>query len=194
MERGPLMVALLRTGRLGDSLLRAEWRVYAGEPFVDLTLDVDWRASSQVLKLSLPLPGAPADRTDGILGGHLVRANGGIESPLRDWTLFPGSSPGGLGVVCPDVYALDATPARARFTLLRAVPLAFHDPYAGPFPRAVLSDQGPHTFRFRFFPAGADAGVLESHGLMLQRPLLAADLTRGMPADHRMPAAHPRPG
>jgi len=190
MEQGPLMAALIRTGRIGGSLLRAEWRVYAGEPFVELTLDVDWRASSQVLKLSLPLPHSPIHRTDGILGGHLVRPNGGTESPLRDWTLFPD----GPGVLCPDVFALDATPARARFTLQRAVPLAFHDPYAGPFPRAVLSDQGPHTFRFRVFPAGADAEILESHALMLQRPLVAADLTRGMPADHRMPVTHPSPG
>ena len=183
LERGPLMASLLRSGRIGDSLLRAEWRVYADEPLVELTLDVAWRASSQMLKLTLPLPDAPADRTDGILGGSLVRPNTGAESPLRDWTLFPG----GTGVVCPDVFALDATPTRARFTLLRAVPLAFHDPYAGPFDRAILSDQGPHRFRFRFFPGGADAGLLESHALMLQRPLLAADLTRGMPADHRMP-------
>lgn len=194
LEQGPLMASLLRTGRIGDSLLHAEWRVYAGEPFAELTLDVDWRASSQVLKLTLPLLHSPADRTDGILGGRLVRPNTGAESPLRDWTLFHGGPGDGLGVVCPDVFALDATPARAGFTLLRAVPLAFHDPYAGPFARAVLSDQGPHTFRFRFFPGGADAERLEAHGLMLQRPLLAADLTRGMPADHRMPVAHPSPG
>ena len=183
LERGPLMASLLRTGRIGESLLRAEWRVYAGEPFVELALNIAWRASSQVLKLTLPLSHSPADRTDGILGGHLVRPNSGAESPLRDWTLFLN----GLGVVCPDVFALDATPTRARFTLLRAVPLAFHDPYAGLFNRSVVSDQGPHTFRFRFFPVGADVERLESHALMFHRPLLAADLTRGMPADHRMP-------
>ena len=184
LERGPFMASMLRTGRIGDSLLRAEWRVYAGEPFAELTLEVDWRASFQILKLVLPLPDAPAERIDGILGGRLVRPNSGVEAPLLDWTLFPHT---GLGVVCPDVFALDSTPARARFTLLRAVPLAFHDPYAASFARAALSDQGPHRFRFRFFPDGADSDRLEQHSLMLQRPLLAADLTRGMPADHRMP-------
>jgi len=183
LDGGPLRASLLRTGRIGDSLLRAEWRVYAGEPFAELILDVHWRAAFQALKLTLPLPAAPTDRTDGIPGGRLVRPNSGREAPLRDWAWFPG----GPGVVCPDVFALDATPARARFTLLRAVPLAFHDPYKGSFARAAWSDQGPHTFRFRFFPGDVSADLLESHGLMLQRPLLAADLTRGMPADHRMP-------
>ncbi|MGI4792117.1 MAG: glycoside hydrolase family 38 C-terminal domain-containing protein [Janthinobacterium lividum] len=184
LDQGPLMASLVRSGRIGESLLRAEWRVYASEPYAELILDINWRASAKILKLTLPLPGAPSDRVDGILGGSLVRPNSGQEAPLRDWTLFPES---GLGVVCPDVFALDATPEYARFTLLRAVPLAYHDPYPGPFDRAILSDQGPHTFRFRFFPDGATADLLESHGLMLQRPLLAADLTRGMSADHRMP-------
>jgi len=187
LDDGPLMAAVQRTGRIGESLLKAEWRVYAGEPYVELLLDVHWLEARKVLKLTLPLASPLGERTDGILGGQLVRPNDGCERPLRDWTAL-GAGPDALGIVCPDVFALDAMPGRVRLTLLRAVPLAFHDPYAGPLARSVMSDHGPHRFRFRFFRGQPAAPArLEGDALMLQRPLIVADLTRGMPPDHRMP-------
>jgi hypothetical protein len=40
-----------------------------------------------------------------------------------------------------------------------------------------------HRFRFRFFSGdGVDEALLERHALMMQRPPVMADLTRGMPA------------
>jgi alpha-mannosidase len=180
--RGPLVSSLRQSGTIGDSQLEAEWRVYAGEPFVELRLRVLWVERRKLLKLAIDLPAASAERVDGIMGGSLKRANDGIERPLRDWTLLtlPGESK--LGVVCPEVYALDAAPDRVRFTLLRAAVMAHHEPNHGMALGRRFSDQGEHEFRFRFFMGGAvKEATLDAHALMMQRPLVGADLTKGMP-------------
>ncbi len=177
-DRGPLMASAFQTGVIGRSDLLAEWRVYAGEPWVELRLRVNWVERFKVLKLVVASPGGQR-RLDGIMEGHIDRANDGVERPLRDWTLAPGSS-GGLGVVCPACYALDGRPERLRFTLLRSCEMARHDPHhAGSYPRAELSDRGDHEFIFRF-SNGLGAQALESSARAIQRPPLGADLTRGM--------------
>jgi alpha-mannosidase len=181
VDEGPLMASMIQIGAVGENSLRAEWRKFAGQAFIELRLQIHWIAKHQVLKLVLPLPGAIHQRTDGILGGQLARDNAGRELPLRDWTLFDAVDAQSLGIVCPDVYALDATPQRVRLTLLRSPFLAHHDPHPGYAPRAVVADQGVHEFRFRFFHNRVDTQTLDRHALTLQRPPLPADLTRGMP-------------
>ena len=184
LDDGPLLAALLQTGRVGDSTLRAEWRLFADAPFIELRLTINWRERNKLLKMTLPLPASVPERLDGIPGAHLTRANSGVERPLRDWTRFTlGDKVPELhyGVVCPEVYALDATARRARLTLLRSPLLTQHEPNLGMAPRGTVADQGEHHFLFRFF-CGADVTpeLLDRHSLMLHRPLLAADLTRGM--------------
>ena len=182
IDRGPLMASLIQTGALAESTLRAEWRVYGGEAFVELRLGVHWRAKQKLLKFVVPLPVGVERRTDGILGGHIERDNNACERPLRDWTLLHLGTGSTLGVVCPDVFGIDATPQALRLTLLRSSVMAHHVPYFGTGPRAVISDQGVHEFRFRFFcGASVNETLLDSHALMMQRPPLIADLTRGMP-------------
>jgi len=181
IDSGPLMASLMQTGKIGRSTLKAEWRVYAGEPFVELNLNVHWSETNKVLKLVVPFEETVATRTDGILAGHLVRPNNGRECPLRDWTLFELQD-ASLGVVCPDVFGLDGSPSQLRLTLLRSSVMAFHVPYFSEAPRKVIADQGVHEFRFRFFSGTATGPkLLDNHALMLQRPPLIADLTRGMP-------------
>jgi len=176
-DSGPLMASVLQAGRLGASDLLAEWRVYRDEPCTELRLRVMWLARHAVLKLTLPLPAPVADRLDGIPGGSLRRANDGCERPLRDWTWLGPD----LAVVCPDVFALDATRARVRLTLLRSPLMAHHDPHPAAAPRATVADQGGHEFRFRFwYGAAATPEQLETTALGWQRPLVLADLTRGM--------------
>ncbi len=176
LHDGPLMAALYRTGRIGASDLRAEWRVYHDMPFVELRLRVHWAECQKLLKLVWPLAGREEARTDGIPGGRLVRQNDGREYPLRDWTLC-----GRVGVVSPDAYALDALPRRLRFTLLRSPYVTHHDPHGITRADAPWTDQGVHTFRFRFYLGEAAASErLESDALALHRPPLSAALTRGM--------------
>ena len=174
-DKGPLMGSILQDGMIGKSRLAAEWRVYAEESWVDLILDVLWAERFKVLKLVLPMD-ETADRVDGTPGMALKRPNDGKERPLQDYTCL-----GRLGVVCPEVYALDATPSVARFTLLRSPFMAFHAPL-GVFPGAVVADQGAHRFRFRFFLQSPVVETLAAHAMALNDPPLTAELTRGMPA------------
>lgn len=181
IDRGPLMASLATTGTVGRSSVRAEWRMYADAPYADLTLRIHWQEQFRLLKLVLPFA-STASRTDGVMGSAVVRENNGAERPLRDWTLVTGEGEQKLGVVCPDIYGIDATSERVRLTLLRSPLMAHHEPASRKVARANISDQGSHVFHLRFF-YGADvsSGLLERHAMMLQRPLIIADSTKGMP-------------
>lgn len=175
LEQGPLRVALRQEGRVGSSMLSAEWRVHAGDAAVELLLTVRWSETRRLLKLVLPLAGEPI-RLDGTPGLVVERANDGREMPLHDAVALPR-----WGLVCPDVLACDATPARLRLTLLRAPLMAHHDPAPPSVPRPVIADQGEHLFRFRFHLAPRPAQALLDEAVMWQRMPLTADTTRGMP-------------
>ncbi len=183
LESGPLRTAMIQTGCIGTSPLRWEWRLYAGEPYVELVLRVEWRQQRQVLKLILSAPTPFEGRVDGIMGGELERPNNGREVPCRDFTLLRCGDGRQLGIVCPDVYALDASAHRLRLTLLRSPLMACHIPHPGAAPRGQYSDRGEHVFRFRFLAGpGATPQALDNQALMLQRPLIYAALTKGMPS------------
>lgn len=182
IDSGPLMASLRRQGRVGGSRLEAEYRVYAGERFVELLLRIYWFEQHKALKLTLPLPELMARRQDGIPVGGLDRLPDGVERPVRDWTLLKLVDGRQVGLVFPEVYALDASPDALRLTLLRSPLMAHHCPHPGDAPRGVYADQGLHEFRVRFL-AGDDltAAELEVQALMLHRPPVAADMTMGMP-------------
>lgn len=180
VEEGPLRASLIQKGQIGQSRLHAEWRLFRNEKHAELLLRIAWSEERKLLKLTLPLPSSAKDRCDGIMGGSLVRRNDGRELPLRDWTQVTYGK-NSLGVVAPDVFALDADEKRLRFTLLRSPLLAHHDPHPAVHPRGIFADQGDHLFRFQFFYGKADLENLERNALSFQRPLLLADLTRGMP-------------
>jgi len=179
MDSGPLMASLIRSGKIGNSTLIAEWRTHANEKYIELRLRVMWIERRRLLKMRLSLEDSEI-REDGILGGSLKRKNDGRELPYRDWSLSVMKI-GNLGIVAPDCFALDATSSRIRFTLLRSPVLAHHDPHLGDSLRSRFSDQGEHEFRFQFHFDGKLYGkTLDQNALMLQRPLLYAETTKGM--------------
>ncbi len=180
VDDGPLMASFVQEGRIGDSSLTAEWRVY-GVGFAELKLTVDWHERHKLLKLVHALPEPPTRRTDGVLGGWLDRPLGGREVPIRDGILLEMPS-GKLGIASPDVYAADGAPDRIRFTLLRSAIMAHHDPHDGIAPRRTFTDHGENKFLFRYF-AGDEVTpeLIDRHATQIQRPLVVADLTRGMP-------------
>jgi alpha-mannosidase len=182
-DRGPLMASLIQKGRIGDSALQAEYRVYKGVAMGELLLRVQWVETHKILKLTLPLPGEALCRFDGIPGGELERPLTGCESPIRDRTLLELADGSWLGVVCPEVYAMDCTPTRLRLTLLRSPFMAHHDPHGPQSFRGRVSDRGENDFRLRIFHGPDISGrQLDEQALAWQRPLITADLTRGMPA------------
>ncbi len=181
-ESGPVLAALVQQGRFGRSWVLAEYIVYHAEPFVELRLRVHWAEQFKALKMTLALPGGITRRTDGVLGGSIDRALDGAERPLRDWTLLAGPGEDNtVAVMSPDVFALDVTPQRLRLTLLRSPRMAQHDPCRRADPRDRFADRGEHDFRLRIYAGrGLRPQYLDDQALSLHRPLLAADLTRGM--------------
>jgi alpha-mannosidase len=182
LDSGPLMASLQLKGRIGNSELLTEYRVFAGEPFVEYHVRVYWNERHKQLRLSLPLPTPLGERIDGIPGGELARPLDRKERPVRDFTLLNLADGTRYGVLFPDCYALDTAPDKVRITLLRSPKMAHHWPFSGKGPRAVYADQGMHEFKFRFFCGPqVDTRLLEAHAAMLHYPLISADLTRGMP-------------
>ena len=182
VHAGALMSSTVQRGQLGCSDLIADWRVFAEEEIAHLTLRVHWHALHQILKLILPFSEEIEDRMDGVLDGALNRGQERRERPLRDFTLVRLKSGLQVGVVCPDVFAIDAQERALRLTLLRSAFMAHHHPsHPATPPHAVPADQGPHTFRFEFMAGdGLDVSFLESRALALHRPPLMSDWTKGM--------------
>jgi alpha-mannosidase len=181
LDRGPILASVLRRGQLGKSIIQEHWRIFAGEPFVELFLRVGWLETHKILKLVWPMNSRINGRIDGVMGGWINRALDGAERPLRDFTCLTSSSPSGSrAVVCPHVFAMDATHSRLRLTLLRSPLMAHHTPHpAGRSPEARVADWGTHEFVFRFF-AAAEPGELDRHAMMLQRPPIFGEWTGGM--------------
>ena len=179
----PLSASLMQTGTIGKSSLKAEWRVYAQERFAELMLEVNWQEEFKILKLTLGLPEPADSRKDGVPGGWLDRELSGGEVPVRDGLLLGSGERARLGIVCPDVWAADATPSRVRLsTLLRSPWMNWHDPHKPTFARHTVADQGVHPFRFRFYCDNmVSTAELDHQAFMLQRPLIIGDRTRGMP-------------
>jgi hypothetical protein len=182
VHTGALMSSTVQRAQLGRSDLIADWRLFAEEEIAHLTLRVHWHALHQVLKLVLPFLEEIEERVDGVLDGALNRGKERRERPLRDFTLVRLKSGLLIGVVCPDVFAIDAQEHALRFTLLRSPFMAHHHPsHPATPPHAVPADQGPHTFRFEFMAgSGLDISFLESRALALHRPPLMSDWTKGM--------------
>lgn len=188
LDAGPLMASLQRKGTIASSEIVTEYRVFAGEPFVEYHVRVYWTERHKLLKLTLPLPEAVRERIDGIPGGELVRTPDGKERPVCDFTLLPLSDGSKYGIVFPDAYALDAVADKVRITMLRSPKMAHHWPFAGKGPRAVYADQGMHEFTFRFFCGPkVTTQLLAGHAAMLHKPLVGADFTRGMPPQELAP-------
>jgi alpha-mannosidase len=180
-DKGPLMHAWCVDGRIGGSRLEAEWRRYAGEPFIELRLKINWSERFRILRLRWN-PGAKIlHRFDGISRGELKRESDGIERPVFNRTMLILADGGKAGVVLPDTYSLSGTEKEIRLTLLRSPLMAWGAPESPVKERRIFSDQGPQKFLLRFYPRGATAAKLEKDSAALEYRPVAADDTRGMP-------------
>lgn len=185
-DQGPLMVSAIRCGKIGLSVIREEWRLYAGLPFAELLLRVHWVEERKILKLKL---GALSDpkvlRIDGTMGGETARGHTGGELPMQGWTWVKRRDGNALGIVSPDTFALDGNEKEIRLSLLRAAVMAHHDPHRGDHPRARISDHGEHAFGFRFY-LGADVTPvsLKRDAMAWMRPPAVVNATLGMPTEN----------
>ncbi len=183
LHKGPLAAEFARHGRLDGQELRSSYRLLSDEPFYELSLDVNWLSKLKVLKLVLPLPAKAVKRLDGTCGGRGVeRALDGSERPLSDWLLLELEDGSKLGVVCPDVMAVDVDERRLRLTLLRSPLMANHLPAQPAATAGTFSDHGVHKFRIGFdYSKGVSPESLLARAMSWSVPPLAGDLTKGMP-------------
>lgn len=181
VDHGPLLNSWRMDGKIGKSLLEAEWRAYAGEDFLELRLRVIWLEVFRILRLAWKPRGEILAREDGISSGSLRRENDGREYNAHDWTLLSLSGGQNAGVIFPDTYSLSSAGGELRLTLLRSAVMAHHLPDTPDFERRVVSDQGVQTFFFRFYPHSVRASTMIQHALAFHRRPLVSDLTRGMP-------------
>jgi alpha-mannosidase len=182
LTTGPLLASFLRLGKIGESKLRMEWRVYHDEPLVEMRLRIQFNDPHALIKLSLTMSARATGRRDGIMDGQLRRDSDGKERPLRDWTVVELSDGREIGIICPDVFALDGTADRLRLTLLRSPLMAHHDPRPADDDLGTPADQGINDFRFWFTLGRAiDTELLERRVNLVHRKPIAANLTVGMP-------------
>ncbi|MBL8993994.1 MAG: hypothetical protein JNM63_11685, partial [Spirochaetia bacterium] len=192
-DQGPLFVSAIREGKIGSSELRAEWRLYGGLPFAELQLRIHWCEEKTILKMLIPsMADKGVPRFDGTMGGHTPRAHAGRELPMQNWTLVKRTDGHSLGIVSPDVFALDGNEKELRLTLLRSPVMAHHDPHKGLHPRSRISDRGEHFFKFRFYLGkGISIERLERAALEMERPPVMVNATLGMPTENQ-PRMHGR--
>ena len=183
LEDGPLRAAVQVPGRIGETLLTAEWRVWAGMAYAELELIVDWHEQHRLLKLILNPAEPMTSRVDGIPGGHLARDLDGAERPIQDFVQLATADGATFGVVCPNVYAMSATADSAGLTLLRSPVLAHHEPHPGQSARGQHADQGRHVFTLRFLAAHAGlVGTMAAMAQQMQQPPVVVSVTAGMPS------------
>lgn len=178
------MASAAQRGNIERSDLLADWRVHAGESGIKLDLRVHWHARHRLLKMTIPFECAIDRRVDGVMDGMLDRGRQEAERPIRDFVLVKLGSGMRIGIVCPDIFAVDADAQSIRLTLLRSPFMAHHHPsHPATPPHGMVADQGMHEFRFEFL---ADRELkpeqLERRAFMLHRPPLASDWTKGMRA------------
>lgn len=178
---GPLFQQIAQAGRIGSSDLFRQFRVFKDRPDLELLLRITWQEKHRVLKLVMPIACTGNTRIDATCAGASQRQLDGKERPIQGWTALPIAPQRQLAVLCPDVFALDATPQRVRFTLLRSPLMAHHLPHPGGNVDGISSDRGEHVFRFRFSVNNASPDELWQAVYAWLRPPLFADLTRGMP-------------
>jgi len=164
LETGPVRGCLSAEYEWGDSQLRLDYLLGAGEGFVTVRGRVDWREQWQVLKLAFPVPLRAETWTAEVPYGTVKRPTSGEEESVQQWVdLSRGRR--GLAIANGAKYSCSAEPGEIRVTVLRSPPHAFHDPFtAEDFSWHEFTDQGPQTFSLALVPHRGDwreAGVVE---------------------------------
>ena len=155
VEQGPLCARLVWRGCCGLSRLRLDVQLRAASPWLELTLQVDWRQRHELLRLEVPLA-APALRLAADTSGGVLerpakactsREQTRWEVPAISWVATQAgdrgaaSCGGGLAVLLDGPQGVSGTPDRLGVSLLRAP--TWPDPGA---------DNGPQRLRLALMP------------------------------------------
>ena len=130
VEQGPLCCRLLWRGRCGSSSLRLDVQLRAASPWLELTLQVDWRQCHELLRLEIPLAQPAVRLAADTAGGVLERPARPVtareqarwEVPVISWIASQPASGagGGLAVLLDGPQGVSIAPERLGVSLLRA--------------------------------------------------------------------------
>ena len=124
-EQGPLCTRLVWRGRCGRSALRLDVQLRAASPWLELTLQVDWRQRHELLRLEIPLA-IPAERIAADTSGGVIerpglarnaREQARWEVPAISWL---GTAGPGLAVLLDGPQGVSGNRDRLGVSLLRA--------------------------------------------------------------------------
>jgi alpha-mannosidase len=173
IESGPVRGRISVSYAWGDSLLKLDFLLGAGEPFVTIIGRVDWRERFKALKLAFPVPYRADTWTAEIPYGTVARATNGDEEPIQQWMDLSAEGRG-LAIANDSKYSASAEPGELRQTILRSPPYALHTPYTSDvLDQHAWTDQGPQEFRLALVPHDGDwrqSGVIEV-ARQLNRPV-----------------------
>ena len=130
VEQGPLCCRLLWRGRCGSSSLRLDVQLRAASPWLELTLQVDWRQCHELLRLEIPLAQPAVRLAADTAGGVLERPARPVtareqarwEVPVISWIASQplSGAGGGLAVLLDGPQGVSIAPERLGVSLLRA--------------------------------------------------------------------------
>lgn len=149
-EAGPLRASCRNTGVIGHSPCVLRLRATAGQPTLQLTIEINWCESQRILCLRQMLPTAATAWHAAIPGGVLKRPASEVESPIQGWTAVRVKG-GTVATITPDAYSASMRGKTLEWTLLRSPEMAA----SGARPQVhhgeqKTSDQGVHRFDFHF--------------------------------------------
>ena len=153
LESGPVRARLRVLLSYGNSRLRLDYLLYAGEGLVRVSAHLLWLERHRQLKLAFPLNLAePTARAEMAYGIQSRPANG-EEEPMQQWVSL-GDPAGGLAVVNDGRYSYSATGATLRITAVRSPIYADHFGQDFRDEDCEYTDQGESRFRLALMPHG----------------------------------------
>ena len=175
IDNGVVFRRIRRWLTLGKSTMILDVTEWHDLQVIELHVRVSWHDREQALKLQLDLPkdcGAFRAKTPGAVVARPLDAK---EWPCLDWVAIDTLKNDLAVMIANDgLFAYDATPERLRFTLLRCVPHALHDPipFDADSPEPFL-DEGWHEYRLWLaeIAGDTDSARLEQVAMDLVTPV-----------------------
>ncbi len=180
IEDGPVKAVLRVESGYGSSTLVQDFTLYAGLPYLEAAVTVDWHEKFKMLKLRFPLNLEQAAVTYEIPYGSIARPADGDEQPGQSWLDVSGvvagsTHPYGVSLLNDGKYSFDVQGSDVGMTILRSPIYAFHFP-AQPQPDRsyIYMDQGVQHFTYRLLPHAGDwrTGEIPRRAAELNQPPL----------------------
>ncbi len=158
IEHGPVKSVIRVVSRYGTSKLIQDFAMYPDREQIDVSVTVDWRERSKMLKLRFPINVKFMKVTYEIPYGYTERFANGEEEPAQSWVDVSGVSRDrevlyGFSLLNDGKYSVDVNVRDIGLTVLRSPAYAHHIPAAlEPDGEYSFIDHGIQRFRYTILP------------------------------------------